>query len=96
MNEIRFLFKDPEYQYEEEVRIVHCSYDAKIDEQTFDIPRLYIEVERDIRMKKVQLGPRITPTDANEIVSWIHATKKVKEIEKSHLNQLPFPPIREW
>lgn len=96
LNEIRFLFKDPEYQYEEEVRIVHCSYDAKIDEQTFDIPRLYIEVERDIRMKKVQLGPRITPTDANEIVSWIHATKKVKEIEKSHLNQLPFPPIREW
>lgn len=86
LNEIRFLFKTPEYAYEQELRTIHFSYCPKIDEKNFPIPRHYIEVEREIQMDEVRLGTKIDQMTANEIVSWLCATGKVKKVTKSTLH----------
>ncbi len=83
LNEIRFLFKSDEYSYEDEVRMIRSSYTPKIEEQIFQIPRLYVEVERDIQIKEVKLGSKISPSDANEISSWLKKTGRVDVVSRS-------------
>ncbi len=84
LNEIRFLFKSDEYSYEDEVRMIRSSYTPKIEEQIFQIPRLYVEVERDIQIKEVKLGSKISPSDANEISSWLKKTGRVDVVSRSN------------
>lgn len=85
LNEIRFLFKDPEYKHEKELRLIRCSYDPKIDENTFEIPRLYIDVDKEISIEETRLGPKYSDAEVDEIVSWIHAKGegKVKKVTRS-------------
>ena len=85
LNEIRFLFKDPEYKHEKELRMIRCSYDPEIDENTFEIPRLYIDVEKEISIEEIRLGPKYSDAEVNEIVSWIHAKGegRVKKVTRS-------------
>lgn len=85
LDEIRFLFKNPEYDHEKEMRMVKCSYSPKTDEKAFAVPRLYIEVERELQMKQVLLGVKMTPDETDEIVSWLYATGKVEKVKKSKL-----------
>ena len=83
LNEIRFLLKDPEYKHEKELRLIRCSYNPKIDFSGFEIPRLYIDIEKEIRIAEVKLGPKYSTEEANEIVSWLHAKSNVKKITHS-------------
>lgn len=83
LNEIRFLFKSVEYEYEKEVRMTYCSYQPKVDEQNFKVPRLFVEVERDIQIEEVELGSKIPPAEADALVSWLGKTGKVENITKS-------------
>lgn len=83
LNEIRFLFKSSEYSHEKEIRMVHHSFEPKIDLDNFDVPRLYVEVDKDIQIEKVQLGPKIEASQANEIVTWLTNTHKVAHVTKS-------------
>ncbi len=83
LNEVRFLFKSSEYGHEAEIRMIHHSFAPKIDLDNFDVPRLYVEVEKDIQIEKVQLGPKIEASQANEIVTWLTNTRKVAHITKS-------------
>lgn len=83
LNEVRFLIKGSEYSYENEVRMIHHSYEPKIDEENFEVPRLYIEVDRDIQIEEVKLGSKVGESQANEIVAWLTKTKRVANITKS-------------
>lgn len=83
LNEVRFLIKSAEYQYEDEVRMQYCSYEPEIQMEGFDVPRLYVEVDRDIQIREVKLGPKIDEPQVNEIVSWLTKTKKVERITRS-------------
>ncbi len=83
LNEVRFLFKSSEYSHEKEVRMIHHCFEPKIDLDNFDVPRLYVEVDKDIQIEKVQLGPKIEASQANEIVTWLTNTQKVAHITKS-------------
>ena len=83
LNEVRFLIKSSEYSHEREVRMLHYSYEPKFDTENFDVPRLYVEMERDIRIKEVKLGSKISDSQINEIVSWLTKTGKVECITKS-------------
>lgn len=83
LNEVRFLFKDKEYEHEGEYRIVKYSHSPEIDDEHFRIPRLYIEVDREIQMKRIMLGPKVSQQEVNEIVSWLYATKRVKQVTQS-------------
>lgn len=89
LNEVRFLFKSSEYLPEQEMRMVSYSYKPKTDEK-FDIPRLYTEVKRKIRIKEVMLGAEISQEETEQIVSWLYATGKVEKVTKSekHLGVL--------
>lgn len=83
LNEIRFLFKDPEYKHEKELRLIRCSYNPKIDKTAFKIPRLYINVEKEINFAEVRLGPKFSDEEVNAIVSWLHAKKNIKAVTRS-------------
>lgn len=83
LNEVRFLIKSSEYSHEKEVRMLHYSYEPKFDTENFDVPRLYVEMDRDIRIKEVKLGSKISDPQVNEIVSWLTKTGKVECITKS-------------
>lgn len=83
LNEVRFLIKSSEYSFEKEVRMLHYSHEPKIDVENFAVPRLYVEVNRDIQIKEVKLGSKVSDSQTNEIVSWLTKTGKVEHITKS-------------
>lgn len=83
LNEVRFLVKSSEYSFEKEVRMLHYSYEPKLETENYDIPRLYVDVDRDIHIKEIKLGPKISGFETNEIVSWLSKTGKVGYITKS-------------
>lgn len=87
LNEIRFLFKYNEYSYEKEVRLIKCSYEPKVDYVNFDIPRLYIEVDKDInKLKEVCLGKKISQGEVNKLVTWLYGREKVEKITISSIH----------
>lgn len=83
LNEVRFLIKSSEYSFEKEVRMLHYSHEPKIDVENFAVPRLYVKVNRDIQIKEVKLGSKVSDSQTNEIVSWLTKTGKVEHITKS-------------
>lgn len=82
LNEVRFLFKDAEYEYENEVRMQHFSNDPML-EYGCAIPKLYVNVERDIQIEEVTLGSKVSESDAKELAAWLYKTGKVKHVTKS-------------
>lgn len=82
-NEIRYLFKGEEYKNEKEYRVIKLSDKPLIDENP-NIPRLYIEIDRDIELEEVILGPKVS--NGYQIVPWLKETKKVRSIKKSNRN----------
>ncbi|MCC8138439.1 MAG: hypothetical protein LIO76_10400 [Clostridiales bacterium] len=83
LNGIRFLFKNIEYRQEKEIRAVRYETDAKVDWTSFEIPRLYVDVDRDIYMNEVQIGPRVDPVEADGISAWLQTTEKVHNVVRS-------------
>lgn len=83
LNEIRFLFKYSYFEKEEELRLVQFSYHPKFEHEAFPIPRMYINVEREIQLKEVMLGTKIKAQRKDEIVSWLYATGKVEKVTES-------------
>ena len=68
----------------EEVRLIKCSYEPKVDRENFDIPRLYIEVDKDInKLKEVCLGKKISQGEINKLVTWFYGREKVEKITLS-------------
>lgn len=82
LNEVRYLFKDDEYQHEDEMRVVEYSAEPEYD-YNFEIPRPYMNLKRDIQIEEVKLGAKIEPLKKEEIETWLVSTGKVKKISKS-------------
>ncbi|OUQ62164.1 hypothetical protein B5E53_18140 [Eubacterium sp. An11] len=80
LNEIRFLFKDWTYEYEKELRLIRSSRFPKIDEENFEIPKLYIDVEREISDLEVTLGKKIEEETVKDLNVWLSRTGKVKTV----------------
>lgn len=88
LNEVRFLYKERSYEYEKELRLVRVSHECEIDDKNFSIPRLYIDVEREVENLKVLIGGKLTNQEVNDLSVWLENSKKVKEIEVSNFNKL--------
>lgn len=90
INEIRFLFKDVDYEFEGEVRVIYTDFadqsTAKIDD-TLKSPRIYVNIERDIEDLTVRLGSRIEDATVDEYVTWLMHTKRVKKVELARRNR---------
>jgi len=83
LNDVRFLIKDAEYSFEKEIRLIHYSADSQQDMEHFEIPRLFVEMARDVQIREVRLGSKIDEPTANAIVSWLTKTGKVDRVTRS-------------
>lgn len=88
INEIRFLFKNADFSYEGEVRIVYTDSrgDSKIDYNR-DIPMNYVEVNRKLENLTVTLGSKLSYSDVDKIETWLKHTGKVKQINLALTNR---------
>lgn len=88
INEVRFLFKTKSYEYEKELRLIRCSHHPKVDNENFEIPRLYIDVERNIENLDIKIGSKLENQQIKDLYVWLKNTGKVKHIEVSDINRL--------
>ena len=93
INEIRFLFKDEDYEFEGEVRIVYTDYTDYTDNTSnkpataLDNHRVYVNVEHEIKDVSVRLGSRIEDVTVDKYVTWLKYTKLVKKVDLSERNR---------
>lgn len=90
INEIRFLFKDKNYEFEKEVRVIYTDYtdgrEAKID-PAVKVPRVYVNLDRELEGLQVCLGSRIEDTTVDEYVTWLKHTKRVDKVKLAKQNR---------
>ena len=88
INEIRFLFKNTDFSYESEVRIVYTDSKrkSKIDYDR-KIPMNYVEVNRKLENLTVTLGSKLSYSDADRIETWLKNTGLVKQINLAITNR---------
>ncbi len=90
INEIRFLFKDADYEYEGEVRVIytdsaeHCI--AKNDIEP-EIPRVYVDIDRDLEDLTIRLASRIEEATVDKYVTWLKHTRRVKKVGLAKQNR---------
>ncbi len=90
INEIRFLFKDADYEYEGEVRVIYtdsagCRV-AKNDIES-EIPRVYVDIERDLEDLTIRLASRIEEATVDKYVTWLKHTERVKKVGLAKQNR---------
>ena len=87
LDQVRFLFKDKNYEHEKEVRIVKFESNGRVhfteDSEDLVIPHVYINFQRDLIADEVILGPKVT--NSVEIANYLFYTKKVNKVTKSHI-----------
>lgn len=85
LDQVRFLFKDENYDHEEEVRLVKFEDNGNVkytgDAEGFRVPHVYINLERDIHIEEVIFGPKVQ--NAIEIANYLYYTERVDEVSKS-------------
>lgn len=83
INEIRFLFKDGDYEYEGEVRVIYTDSAehsvAKIN-MAPEVPCVYVDIERELEKLTIRLGSRIEDATVDRYVTWLKHTKKVGKV----------------
>lgn len=88
LDEIRFLFKDSDYDYENEVRIIiHAeNFEIQVDDgqNELGIPRLYVNLQRKLIYKEIILGSKIDKPNA--IAPFLLHSKMVKKVTKSGIS----------
>lgn len=82
LDKIRFLFKDFDYSYENEVRVIIHAEDEqiKIDDVPV-VPRLYVELQRKLEYKEIILGSKIDKPA--EVVPFLSHSGMVDKVTKS-------------
>ena len=89
IDDIRYLFKDADYSYESEYRIIK-SYEGKEDEIiTCDssnsvIPGIYTYIEKELKYSKIKLGPKCD--DIDFVAPYIKYVDKNIEVTKSQIS----------
>lgn len=90
LNEVRFLFKDPDYAYEGEIRVVYTdepkNAKGRINYEP-DPPHQYVKMERKIKDLTIRLGSKVSDYDVDRIVSWLHKTGQVKKVVLAKRNR---------
>lgn len=87
LDQVRFLFKDQNYEHEEEVRLVKFEDNGNVkytgSAEGFRVPHVYIELERDLKLEEIILGPKVQ--NPIEIANYLYYTDRVKEVSKSKI-----------
>ncbi|OUQ55206.1 hypothetical protein B5E58_12655, partial [Tyzzerella sp. An114] len=89
LNYVSYFFKDKAYKYENEVRMIQFrdyeSEDIRIDEENFEIPRLYIEYNKEIKAKEYCEEIIVGPKGNFEEIATYGKYVGVKECTKSKI-----------
>ncbi|WP_300566181.1 tetratricopeptide repeat protein [Flavobacterium sp.] len=92
LNEVAYLFKNAEYRYENEVRLVMkeaIGFDKKVD-TFFTPPKVYVELVSILPMiKQITIGPKVEKADEWAAAFHYHFLKKNLKPEIS-ISNLPF------
>lgn len=90
INEIRFLFKDVNYEFEGEVRAVYTDptdgNEAETD-ASMKVPRVYVNLKRELEDLTVRIGSRIEDATVDKYVTWLKHTKRVKRVGLAKQNR---------
>lgn len=83
LDQIRFLYKEPDYSHEQEYRIVKWADDPQCDEglRSGEVPHLYVNLDRPLRYQEVILGPRLE--HPSTVAPYLHYTGKVDRVTRS-------------
>ena len=82
LDKIRFLFKDFDYDYENEVRVIIHAEEAQIKVDDIpEVPRLYVDLQRNLAYKEIILGAKIDKPV--EIAPFLLHSGMVKKVSKS-------------
>lgn len=88
LDEIRFLFKDSDYDYENEVRIIIHAENSEIKaddgQNELSIPRLYVNLQRKLIYKEIILGSKIDKP--NGVAPFLLHSGMVKKVTKSGIS----------
>lgn len=88
LDEIRFLFKDSDYDYENEVRIIIHADNSEIHvddgQNELNIPKLYVDLQRKLIYKEIILGSKIDKPNA--VAPFLLHSGMVKKVTKSGIN----------
>lgn len=90
INEIRFLFKDADYEYEGEVRVIYtdsAEHSAAKNDISSDVPRVYVNIERELEKLTIGLGSRIEDATVDKYVTWLKHTKRVEKVMLAKQNR---------
>lgn len=89
IDDIRYLFKDADYSYENEFRIIK-SYEGKEDEiitgdsSNSVIPGLYTYINKELKYSKIKLGPKCD--DIDYVAPYIKFVDRNIEVSKSQIS----------
>lgn len=88
LDEIRFLFKDCDYDYENEVRVIIHAENSEIQvddgENELGIPKLYVDLQRKLNYKEIILGSKIDKP--NVVAPFLLHSGMVKKVTKSGIH----------
>lgn len=90
INEVRYLFKDRDYSFEGEVRLVRVvdADDTRAHTDSREIPRAFTEVDKEIKDIVVTLGSKLSEEQVNEITTWLRHTGRVKDVKIATRNRM--------
>lgn len=90
INEIRFLFKDADYEYEGEVRVIYTDstdcFAAKYNMES-EVPRVYVNIERELENLTIRLASRIEDATVDKYVTWLKHTRRVEKVGLAKQNR---------
>lgn len=90
INEIRFLFKDADYEYEGEVRVIYTDSAerpvAKNNTES-EVPSVYVDIDRELEGLTIRLGSRIEDATVDRYVTWLKHTKRVEKVVLAKQNR---------
>lgn len=90
INEIRFLFKDADYEYEGEVRVIYtdsAEHAAVKTNMESEVPRVYVDIERNLENLTIRLASRIEDATVDKYVTWLKHTKRVEKVRLAKQNR---------
>lgn len=90
INEIRFLFKDADYEYEGEVRVIYTDsteHSVAKNNMEPEVPRVYVDIERELENLTIRLASRIEDATVDKYVTWLKHTKRVEKVGLAKQNR---------
>lgn len=75
LDQVRFLVKDDSYRDEREYRVIQYSYAPKYEDTGNGIPKLYVDIEKELKYKAVWFGP-LTQNYASDSAYVLNLRKK--------------------